>query len=107
MASTDWKEIVSAALSMGERFRAEGSVAWYRGERDATWKLRSTLHRHVERLTECLIKPWTEDERTSHLRDEYKTLYRRFKAEAWPLLEDHERSDWGVAFTMQHFSLPT
>ena len=107
MASTAWKEVVSTALSMGERFRAEGSVAWYRGERDATWTLKSTLHRHAERLTENLVKPWSEGERIDHLRDEYKTLYRKFEAEAWPLLQEHERSDWGVVFTMQHFSLPT
>ena len=92
---------------MGERFRAEGSVAWYRGERDLTWKLKSTLHRHTDRLTEGLAEPWNEAERIQHLRDEYKTLYRKFQTEAWPLLEAHERSDWGVVFTMQHFSLPT
>ena len=107
MESTAWREIVSTALSMGERFRADGSVAWYRGERDSSWTLKSTLHRHLERLTEGLVEPLTEDERISELRDQYKTLYRRFKAEAWPLLDDHERSDWGVVFTMQHFSLPT
>lgn len=74
MESTAWREIVSTALSMGERFRAEGSVAWYRGERDATWKLKSTLHRYAERLTEGLAESSSEDERISHLRDEYKDL---------------------------------
>jgi len=107
MESTAWKEIVSTALEMGDRFRAEGSVAWYRGERDAAWKLKSTLHRLADRLTEGLAEPWSERERIDHLRDEYKTLYRKFQAEAWPLLQEHERSDWGVVFTMQHFSLPT
>jgi hypothetical protein len=34
-------------------------------------------------------------------------LYWKFQPEAWPLLQDHERSDWGVVFTLQHFSLPT
>ena len=46
MESAAWRNIVSTALSMAERLHAEGSVAWYRGERDATWKLKSTLHRH-------------------------------------------------------------
>jgi hypothetical protein len=107
MASTGWSDIVSTALSLRERFRSEGSVAWYRGERDATWKLKSTLQRHCERLTRGLLTPWTEQERIGHLREEHKALYRKFKAEAWPLLADYERSDWGVVFTMQHFSLPT
>jgi hypothetical protein len=107
MESTAWREIVSTALSMGECFHTEGSVAWYRGERDVTWKLKSTLHRYAERFTERHIKPLTEDERISDLREDYKTLYRRFQADAWPLLEEHERSDWGVVFAMQHFSLPT
>jgi hypothetical protein len=107
MESAAWKEIVSTALSMGERFHAEGSVAWYRGERNVTFELKSTLHRYAERFAERYIKPLTEEERISDLREEYKTLYRKFQAEAWSLLQEHERSDWGVVFAMQHFSLPT
>ena len=107
MESTAWRDIVTTALSLADRFRAEGSVAWYRGERDATWALKSTLHRHAERYTARLVKPWSESECIDHLRDQNKTLYRNFLAEAWPLLDEHERSDWGVVFTMQHFSLPT
>lgn len=107
MESTAWREILSTALSLAERFRTEGSVAWYRGERDATWTLKSTLHRHAERYTTRLVKPWSERECIDHLRDQSKTLYRNFLAEAWSLLEERERSDWGVVFTMQHFSLPT
>jgi len=102
-----WNDIVSAALSTAERSRYEGNVAWFRGERDVTWKLRATLHRHFERLYEGLADPPSEADRVKLLRDEYKTLYRRFRREAWPLLADHERSDWGVVFSMQHFSLPT
>jgi FRG domain len=41
------------------------------------------------------------------LREEYKTLYRRFISDAWPLLKARERSDWGIAFSMQHYGIPT
>jgi FRG domain len=107
MASAAWIDIVSTTRSIAEQFRSEGSVAWYRGERDATWTLRSTLHRHLERTIEGWRDPLTEAERIKMLRDVAKTLYRVFKSEAWPLLADRERSDWGVLFAMQHFSIPT
>jgi len=90
-----------------ESSRYEGNVSWFRGERDAAWKLKSTIHRHIEHLFEGLSSPPTEAERIKLLRDEYKSLYWKFSGEAWPLLADHERSDWGVVFSMQHFSLPT
>lgn len=31
-----------------------------------------------------------------------KTLFHRFKARGWQLLEPQERSDWGLVFAMQH-----
>lgn len=107
MASTAWRKIVSDALSLGERFRANGSVAWYRGECDATWTLKSTLHRYAERFSQRFENPLSDRECVDDLRAQYKTLYRNFQAEAWPLLREHERSDWGVVFTMQHSRLPT
>jgi hypothetical protein len=54
-----------------------------------------------------MVKQLSEAELRSLLRAEYKTIYRYFKAEAWPLLAQYERSDWGVIFAMQHFSIPT
>ncbi len=87
--------------------RASGSVAWYRGHADATWKLSSSLHRHVDRFIAPFKSPQPPEAKRDVLRAEYKTLYRRFKADAWPLLSDIERSDWGVIFSMQHHGLPT
>ena len=48
MASAKWNETVSTARELQDRFRAEGSIAWYRGHRQSSWKLKSTLHRHSE-----------------------------------------------------------
>jgi hypothetical protein len=42
-----------------------------------------------------------------YLYAEYKTLYRQFKDQAWPLLDEWGRSEWGVIFAMQHHGLPT
>lgn len=69
--------------------------------------MKSTLHRYVERLTANIDPTVPPNELRHLLRDEAKTIYRRFKREAWPLLRPAERSDWGVVFTMQHYRLPT
>ena len=102
-----WNDILARAKALSDRYRADGSLAWYRGHRDATWKLKSTAHRHVERLTGLSVKPVPHEDSVGLLRDECKTLYRRFKSDAWLLLGERERSEWGVLFTMQHFSIPT
>jgi hypothetical protein len=104
---TTWSNVISAVLSQMEASRYDGNVAWFRGERDATWKLRSTLHRHIEHLIDGLANPPSDAECVKLLRDEYKSSYRKFRGEAWPLLADRERSEWGTVFSMQHFSLPT
>jgi hypothetical protein len=70
--------------------------------------LESTLHRHAQRYIEEMKTPWPEQQQQiALLRDEYKTIYRTFRSEAWPLLPPSERSEWGVLFTMQHYSIPT
>jgi hypothetical protein len=69
--------------------------------------LKSTGQRYVERLFSMLNEPPSETDKTSLLRGELKTLYRRFKSEAWPLLGARERSLWDIMFTMKHYRLPT
>ncbi|HEX7721889.1 MAG TPA: FRG domain-containing protein [Pyrinomonadaceae bacterium] len=105
--SMTWNDIVDQAKALHDRYRADGSLAWYRGHRDAAWELKSTMHRHVDRMTRTFPRPTPHEDSVSLLREEYKTLYRRFKADAWSLLGERERSEWGVLFTMQHFSIPT
>jgi hypothetical protein len=97
-------DVLAQVHLIDESFRKRGSIAWYRGHRSANWELTSTLHRHIERLTERLIDP---PNHRSLLRDQYRTLYRQFKGEAWPLLGQAERTEWGVIFAMQHNGFPT
>jgi hypothetical protein len=101
------QDVLARVQEIDETFRKRGSEAWYRGHRRSEWQLKSTLHRHIERLTSNLGSSFSPEEKRDLLRDEEKTLYRRFKRDAWPLLGPVQRSDWGVVFTMQHYRLPT
>jgi len=101
------KDIITQVEDLDSAFRRKGSVAWYRGHRKIEWRLTSTLHRYIERLTSNLEKPLPRPEQRDQLRDDAKTLYRQFTREAWPLLGPAERSDWGAIFAMQHYGLPT
>lgn len=102
-----WGEVLSEVRSHSERFRGEGSIAWYRGHRCAAWELKSGAHRHVERLAALFPKRPPDSELLELFRGVSKQVYRRFKADAWSLLHDRERSDWAILFTMQHFGIPT
>lgn len=102
-----WVELTARVQELDERFRSRGSSPWFRGHRQASWKLNSTIHRYLETFTERLKEPFTANDRMDLLREEYKSMYRSFKVEAWPLLSTHERSDWGILFAMQHFGIPT
>lgn len=102
-----WSDVVAQVHEISARFRADGSPPWFRGERDASWVLKSTIHRHVEQWFEGLARPMPDADRREQLIENAKAIYRRFKADAWPLLRGRERSEWGVLFAMQHFGLPT
>src|SRR5262245_55207549 len=95
-----WKQIIDSAQELTERFHSEGSIAWFRGHSDSTYELKPTLHRYLQRLTRDFKVQPAANEWKQLLRDEDKTLYWRFKADAWPLLDPRERSDWGMIFTM-------
>lgn len=103
-----WDQIKERIQELQHRIQRTGSVAWYRGQRlNKPWPLLSKLHRHVLELCKETGLDLDERERHDYFRDEYKTLYRRFKMDAWPLLEEKQRSDWGIIFSMQHHGLPT
>lgn len=102
-----WIEILAEIRELTDSFRRDGSVAWYRGHAEASWPLLSTLHRFVEDFMKQVTPLTDPDGRREMLRQENKRLYRRFKADAWPLLDIRERTDWGVVFAMQHYGQPT
>ena len=97
-------DLLQQVKAVAEGIRGKGGVAWYRGHREAKWGLTSTLHRHVERMVAAIVNP---PEQKGFLREEAKTLYRRFKDTAWSLLTTAERSEWGTLFAMQHHGSPT
>jgi hypothetical protein len=97
------QELLARVQAISEEMLKKGSTAvWYRGHRKSEWELKSTLHRHLDRLTSGLAQPLPPELMKETLREEAKTLYRRFQVEAWPLLRETERSDWGVLLAMQH-----
>jgi FRG domain-containing protein len=102
-----WLQILKRISQLQQEMTPNGSAPWFRGQRDSAWKIHSTLHRHVKRQIDESAVPFSDSARKSFLRDEYKSLYRRFLSDAWPLLDARERSDWGVVFSMQHYGLPT
>ena len=105
-----WSDILAETRAAAEQWRREGSMPWYRGHVDVSWRLKSKLHRSLDTFFGALSTRIIEDEKNAKrhlLREEYKTLYLRFNADAWPLLDPRERSDWGVVFAMQHYGQST
>ena len=102
-ANMTWADIVREVATLEEQWLADGSMAWYRGHADAGWKLKSTLHREVEAFVNLMKSPPLPADQVDLLRKEYKKEYRRFRSRAWPLLDQRERSDWGIVFAMQHY----
>jgi hypothetical protein len=107
LSPSDWNGVESEIRSFSDRCLSRGAPAWFRGHRNSAWSLKATLHRFIERVTEGFKPDLPEDQRIGLLREEYKSIYRKFKAEAWLLMGEQERSAWGVAFAMQHYSIPT
>lgn len=107
--SSQWQKIVDEVQELQRANALHGVQLWYRGEKQANWPLQSSLYRHIrDNLAAVpMPNPTGEDADRKYLREEYKTLYRKFKSKAWHLLDSMERSDWGLVFRMQHYGFPT
>jgi hypothetical protein len=57
-----WQQILKETYELEDVWRSEGSTAWYRGHADATWELKSTLHRHSERMLRAIVPPPSTEE---------------------------------------------
>jgi hypothetical protein len=64
-------EILERVRALDDKIRKTGSATWYRGHRKSEWHLKSTLHRHVDRLNTVAKLP--PGELAKLLRDEAKT----------------------------------
>lgn len=103
-----WPDIIRYVQDCQKKAKECGYPLWFRGQVNANWPLLSAMHREINEMVN--IDPnraFTEAEQISMLWDEYKTLFHKFKARAVRLLPEHERSDWGLIFAMQHLGLPT
>jgi FRG domain-containing protein len=109
----DFKEITNEVSRMMQQHARNDLNVWFRGHANADWPAKSGLHRHVEDLLKPLEaiqpagQPLGDAMKEARLRDEYKTLYLQFKADAWSMLDARERSPWGIVFAMQHQGFPT
>ncbi len=102
-----WISILDQVHALHEQISETGNSPWYRGQGCSAWFLRSSLHRHVLDILEASDETLTAEEQRQLLRDEYRSLYFMFRADAWALLQPHERFEWSIVFAMQHHDIPT
>lgn len=106
-----WSETLQEIQRLQLEARANGYPLWFRGQRDAKWFLMSSIQRSVQRSFEevygAASQTTPEAEKIELMREANKTLFYKFKARAIQLLAEHERTDWGLVFAMQHLGLPT
>lgn len=103
-----WAEILNQVQELQHEAERQGYPLWYRGQRDAKWNLLSAIHRHVNwACQEIYGQSQPEAERIELIRQVYKTSFYKFRAKAIGILADHEKSDWGFIFAMQHLGIPT
>ena len=105
--ASPWREIMEQIQDLQRIAQREQAPLWYRGQRRAQWPLMSSLHRRIERSLGVALVQMTDSEKIELMRDVYKSLYNKFIARAWHLLDPQERSDWGIIFSMQHHGIPT
>lgn len=106
-----WSDTIRQVQELQSRAKKNGCPLWFRGQRNANWTLSSSMHRYVNdaiaQVREVPEKLSNENGKIALMRDAYKSLFHKFKARAIQLLPEHERSDWGLIFAMQHLGLPT
>jgi hypothetical protein len=105
-----WSDTIEEIQRIQQECKKYGYPLWYRGQRDANWPLLSSIHRYVNRIDEKVLtaaKVTSEDDKIKLMRSQYKTLFYKFKTRAIQMLPEHERTDWGLVFAMQHLGLPT
>lgn len=96
-------DVTREITSKIEEVAKDGDELWFRGHSSKQWSVYSTLHRYLLDVDkEFHISPDTK-----LLREEEKSLYLKFSAEAWPLLSESQRREWGIVFVMRHHGVPS
>lgn len=106
-----WSETVQQIQELQRNAKKNGCPLWFRGHRSVNWTLLSSMHRYVNDALASVhsvpLELADEKGKIKLMREAYKSLFHKFKARAIRLLPEHERSDWGLIFAMQHLGLPT
>lgn len=101
-------EIISEIYNVKKDInQKEGVDVWFRGQADANWLLESTIHRYTREVFEKCKWEWDEENALKGLREQYKTLYRKFKAKAWNILPNEQKNEWAIIFSMRHYGIKT
>lgn len=103
----EWFAWLRPIRQLSVELNLRGSVAWYRGQANTSWPLRSTLHREVRMMLEESGEKPNHPLIAEFLREQYKANYQDFRSNAWSILRSEERDLWGVIFAMQHYGFPT
>jgi len=69
--------------------------------------VQSGLHRRIENQFKAIGDPSNLEDKQKQLREEYRSVFYLFTADALSMLEPEERNVWGILFAMQHHRVPT
>jgi hypothetical protein len=103
----EWYDILDLVETLHARAKEEASTLWFRGQRCAHWSLQSSLHRRIDEQFKVIGDPSNLPDKQRQLREEYRSAFYLFKADAFSMIQPHERNNWGILFAMQHQRIPT
>lgn len=103
----EWQDILDRIEHLHREAKNQANTLWFRGQRCAHWPVQSSLHRLVEDQFKVIGDPSNLAGKQEQIREEYKSRFYLFKADALYLLDPKEWNDWGILFAMQHRWVPT
>ena len=105
---TSWADTLQLVREQQRESILRGSIAWFRGQSSADWKLTSRMQRRITTYSGAIRKAISNehDFRSLH-RDTLKEQYHKFRSKAWSLLSADERTPWNSLFVMQHHGFDT
>jgi len=103
----EWQDILDRVELLYREAKKQATTLWFRGQRCAHWPVLSSLHRRIEDQFKAIGDPCNLADKQEQLREEYRSAFYLFTADAVGMLEPEERNDWGILFAMQHHRVPT
>ncbi len=105
-----WSAVLDDLAELQNRAGKQIRRLWFRGHGDARWPVHSTLHRAIlanTRFADADASDLPLAQQKEFLNQSGRSLYHQFRSLGWPLLNERERSQWGILFAMQHHGVPT